>query len=426
MGKNVRNKMIKLNKTHNPDLKSWVTSANEDTTDFPIQNLPFGLFRHRGESGSFRGCTAIGDFILDLRAVNVECVGSLNTLASKGKQEWSRIRGLLSHALSNEIQRESIEPYLFPLKDVELGLPVVARDYTDFFTSYYHAYNTGKLFKPDEPVTPNFKWMPIAYHGRASSIVVSGTDILRPYGQILPVGENQPIMAPSRFLDFESELGIIIGPGNKMGETIGIDDAEDRIFGFVLLNDWSARDIQAWEYQPLGPFLSKSFATTISPWIITLEALAPFRSPAFKRFENDPPPLPHLTSKSNEKNGHFSIRIEAHLRSEECMNEILSSANYNSSYWNPAQLVVHHASNGCPMSPGDILGTGTISGPEASEAGAMLELGQMGAKPVLLSNGEQRGALNNGDTLTLCARCSDNKFRAIGFGEASGKILQEK
>ena len=238
MGKNVRYRMIKLNETHNPELKSWITSANEDTTDFPIQNLPFGLYRHRGESGSFRGCTAIGDFILDLRAVNVECVDSLNTLASKGKQEWSRIRGLLSHALSNETQRESLEPYLFPLKDVELGLPVFTRDYTDFFTSYYHAYNTGKLFKPDEPVTPNFKWMPIAYHGRASSIVVSGTEILRPYGQILPVGENQPIMAPSRFLDFEYELGIIIGPGNKMGETVGIDDAEDRIFGFVLLNDW--------------------------------------------------------------------------------------------------------------------------------------------------------------------------------------------
>jgi fumarylacetoacetase len=415
----------KVDQTHDPALKSWVVSANVAGTPFPIQNLPFGMYRKRGESGPMRGCIAIGDQLLDLAAVDAACEGDLNALAAAGRAEWQRLRRQLSKALSDEDKRGRIEPFLLPLDQAELGLPVTPRDYSDFFTSYFHAFNAGTLFRPDDPLTPNFKWMPIAYHGRASSIVVSGTDVRRPWGQILPPGANEPELAPSRFVDFETELGLVIGPGNAMGETIGIDRAEDHIFGVVLLNDWSARDIQAWEYQPLGPFLAKSFATTISPWIVTMDALAPFRSAAFQRFEGDPVPLPHLTSNANEAAGHIDIEVEAWIKPEDWKLERLSGASYASSYWNPAQLVVHQASNGCPLTPGDIFGTGTISGPKPDEAGALLELGKMGAIPITLADGSQRIALQDGDRLELRAACSRAGFRSIGFGEASGTILPE-
>jgi fumarylacetoacetase len=415
--------MTDLDHTHDPALQSWVVSANADGAQFPIQNLPFGMYRRRGNTGAFRACTAIGDHVLDLAAVDAEYAGDLNALAAQGRGEWQRLRYALSKSLSDEGTRGRIERFLTPMDEVELGLPVTPRDYSDFFTSYFHAYNAGKLFRPDDPLTPNFKWMPIAYHGRASSIVVSGTDVRRPNGQIMPQGSSEPVLGPSRFVDFETELGLVVGPGNAMGDGIPIDRAEDHIFGLVVLNDWSARDIQAWEYQPLGPFLAKSFATTISPWIVTMEALAPFRAPAFQRFEGDPAPLPHLTSAENERSGHFDIMVEAHLAPSGGKSQRISGANYASSYWNPAQLVVHQASNGCPLTPGDILGTGTISGPDPSEAGALLELGKMGATPVTLENGEQRIALLDGDRLTLGAACTREGFRSIGFGEASGTVL---
>jgi len=253
--------------------------------------------------------------------------------------------------------------------------------------------------------------------------VVSGNDVRRPNGQIVPPGASEPVFGPSRFVDFENELGLVMGPGNPMGQSIPIDQAEDHIFGVVVLNDWSARDVQAWEYQPLGPFLAKSFATTISPWIVTMDALVPFRAPAFERFDGDPAPLPYLTSPENERSGQINIMVEARIAPKRGDEQRLSGANYASSYWNPAQLVVHQTSNGCPINPGDILGTGTISGPEPSEAGALLELGKMGATPVMLENGEERIALQDGDRLTLTASCSREGFRSIGFGEASGAVL---
>lgn len=415
--------MADLDETHDMHLTSWVIGANLESADFPIQNLPFGMYRRRGDGGPMRACTAIGDRVLDLAAVDAACEHSLNALAQEGRSRWRDLRLRLSRLLSDEAQRGRAERFLVALADVELGLPVQPANYTDFFTSYYHAYNAGKLFRPDAPLTPNFKWMPIAYHGSASSIVASGTDVRRPCGQLFPAGATEPVFAATQFLDFETELGVVLGPGTCLGETVSMATAEDHIFGLVLLNDWSARDVQAWEYQPLGPFLAKSFATTVSPWIVTLEALAPFRAPAFARFAGDPTPLPHLQSIANEAAGHLDIDVEARLAPAGGVEEHLSGANYASSYWTPAQLVVHQASNGCPLVAGDILGTGTISGAEAHEAGSLLELGKMGSSPVCLQQGEQRVALQDGDALTLTASCSREGFRRIGFGRAEGAIL---
>lgn len=415
--------MSELDRTHDATLTSWIESANAPSTAFPIQNLPFGVYRKRGSAGEFRACTAIGDMVLDLAAVDAEYVGNLNALAAGGRSTWRALRARLSALLSDRSKNGSAQRFLVSLADAELGLPVAPRDYSDFFTSYYHAYNAGKLFRPDAPLTPNFKWMPIAYHGRASSIVPTGTPIHRPNGQIMPPGGTAPVFAPTRFLDFETELGLVIGPATALGETIPLARAEDHIFGIVVLNDWSARDIQGWEYQPLGPFLAKSFATTIAPWIVTLEALAPFRKPSFKRFDGDPAPLAHLTSLANEEAGHFDIGVETLLTPPGGPTQRLSATSYATSYWNPAQLVTHQASNGCPLASGDILGTGTISGPEPHEAGSLLELGKMGSAPVALEGGQKRVALEDGDTLTLTARCARIGFRSIGFGEATGTII---
>jgi fumarylacetoacetase len=415
--------MTEVDHTHAIDLESWFEPANRVKTDFPIQNLPLGMYRIAGSNDAFRACTAIGDHILDLAAVDAVYTENLNELAASGRTTWRQLRSDLSQALSDTSRRSQVERFLTPLDQVELGLPVLSRDFTDFFTSYFHAYNAGKLFRPDDPLTPNFKWMPIAYHGRASSIVLSGTAVRRPWGQIMTPDSSQPTFAPSRFVDFETELGFVIGPGTGFGDAVAIDQAEDHLFGVVLLNDWSARDIQAWEYQPLGPFLAKSFATTISPWIVTMEALAPFRVPAFKRFEGDPPPLPHLRSTANDRSGHVSINVEAHIKPALGSLQRLSRANYSSSYWNPAQLVAHHTSNGCPLNTGDLLGTGTISGPTDGEAGALLELGKMGQTPVVLEDGSTRTSLADGDVLTLRGGCEREGFRSIGFGEAAGAVM---
>ena len=314
--------------------------------------------------------------------------------------------------------------FLSRLSDVELGCPIECPNYTDFYTSYYHAFNAGSLFRPDAPLTANFKWLPIAYHGRASSIVVSGTDIVRPQGlRVLP-GKETPEFGPSVWLDYEVELGLIIGPGNPMSTSIPMDTAEDHIFGVVLLNDWSARDIQAFEYDPLGPFLAKSFATTISPWIVTLDALAPFRMPAFKRFEGDPECPAHLSSKANTKHGHLGIDVEAWLQpgNAERPHQI-SRASYASSYWTPAQLIAHHTSAGCPLIPGDILGTGTISGPSLEQAGALLELSRAGQSPIEIAPGVHRAFLEDDDTVTLKGSCQNSGYRNIGFGAAGARVL---
>ena len=415
--------MSLLDETHDPNRQSWVSSANEVSTDFPVQNLPFGVYRKRGDDGPFRTCTAIGDQVFDLAAIDGPQGSTLNDLAAAGQGVWRDLRAKLFAALTDEGQKPTLSHYLTPMSDVEMGLPVSCGDYTDFFTSWYHAYNAGRLFKPDEPVSPNFKWLPCGYNGRASSVVLSETDVMRPHGQRAMPGQPVPDFGPSAFLDYEAELGLVIGPGNGLGSSIPIDQAENHIFGVVLLNDWSARDLQAWEYQPLGPFLSKGFATTISPWIVTMEALAPFRKPGFTRFDGDPEPMPHLESDRNKAAGHLGIEIETWLQPETGGPATqLASAPYDSSYWTPSQMIAHHSSNGCPLRPGDILGTGTISGPEPEQAGSMLELSKAGREPVQLDGGGERRALEDGDTVTLRARCQDTDRRSIGFGSATGKI----
>src|SRR3954454_10837508 len=284
-----------LNRTHDPELKSWVESANDPAGDFPIQNLPLGIFRKRKTSEEPRGGVAIGDQILDLRALGMKTGPTLNALAAAGRAQWSALRKDLSAFLSSEKNRKRGSTFLTPMKEAELFLPVAIGDYTDFYAGIHHATTIGRMLRPDNPLMPNYKWVPIGYHGRASSVVVSGTRVARPNGQRKGADEPSPSFGPSRRLDYEVELGFVIGPGNPLGKSIKIEDAEKHVFGVLLLNDWSARDLQTWEYQPLGPFLAKSFATTVSPWIVTMEALEPYRVSPSPRAEGDPAPMPHLT-----------------------------------------------------------------------------------------------------------------------------------
>lgn len=415
--------MVEINETHDPALKSWVSGANEAGIDFPIQNLPFGMYRLKGETGEFKACTAIGSYILDLAAVGYNYVGSLNELADAGNTVWHALRAKLSKALSldSATEKEQYSQYLHAIDEVEMGLPVKCGDYTDYFTSYYHAYNAGMLFRPDAPLTPNFKWMPIAYHGRASTMVLTGTDIVRPKGQTMHAGA-EPKLTASAWLDYEVELAVIVGPGNKIGEPIDIVDAESHIFGITVLNDWSARDIQAWEYQPLGPFLAKNFASTLSPWVVTMEALAPYRAAPFKRFEGDPEPLDYLTSAENAKFGGIDIIVRAAISRDNNDYAQVSQASYSSSYWNPAQMVTHHTISGCSLNAGDILGTGTISGEKPEEAGSLLELTKAGKTPVALNNQQECTFLEDGDVVKISAHCQAENFNSIGFGHAVGKI----
>jgi fumarylacetoacetase len=313
------------------------------------------------------------------------------------------------------------------MKNAELAVPVRIGDYTDFYTSSFHATNIGRLFRPDNPLLPNFKWIPIGYHGRASSVVISGTPIARPNGQTMAPGANAPAFGPCQRLDYEVELGFVVGPGNALGKPIPIARALDHVFGVVLLNDWSARDIQSWEYQPLGPFLAKNFATTVSPWIVTMEALAPFHAPAFARPEGDPKPLPYLADAEDEARGHLDIRVEMFLRSEKMRREKsaphrVSAASYASCYWTPAQIVAHHASGGCNLAPGDLLGSGTISGPKEGSQGALIEITRGGKQPLVLPNGETRAFLADGDEVIERGHCEKQGFARIGFGEAAGVV----
>jgi fumarylacetoacetase len=420
---------MKTDETHDPALESWVESANAPDTDFPIQNLPFGIFRNKkSRSEPPRGGVAIGDQILDLAALGIKTGPTLNALAAQERAVWRNLRKELSKALSKKNKAyKRLEKYLLPMKDAEMQLPVSVGDYSDFYSGIHHATNIGKLLRPDNPLLPNYKWIPIGYHGRASSIVVSGTPIVRPSGQLKPADAPAPTFAPSKRLDYEAELGFIVGPGNPLGKPISIKYALDHVFGVVLLNDWSARDIQAWEYQPLGPFLAKSFATTVSPWVVTLEALAPFRAPAFARAEGDPKPLPYLFNEQDQREGGFSIEVEMHLRSAKMKQQKapaarLSRGNFKDSYWTLGQIVTHQTSNGTNLQPGDLLGSGTLSGTTPDSLGSMMELTQAGKNPVQLPGGETRTFAEDGDEVIERGSASSNNHKRIGFGEASGSI----
>ncbi|MDV2993569.1 MAG: hypothetical protein N4J56_003223 [Chroococcidiopsis sp. SAG 2025] len=431
-----------IDRTHNPNLRSWVDSANQKDTDFPIQNLPFGVFRPRNSNNSRIG-VAIGDQILDLTAccqagllqelpqeLQAACtVPKLNQLMAMGSRAASALRDRLSQLLRADAQNPPLESkILYSMSEAELLLPADIGDYTDFYASIFHATNVGKLFRPDNPLLPNYKHVPIAYHGRASSIVPSGTEIARPKGQRKSSGESVPSFGFSQHLDYELEVGFFISNGNQLGHPISIDDAEEHIFGLCLVNDWSARDIQAWEYQPLGPFLSKSFATTISPWVVTLEALAPFRCASFQRPQEDPLPLPYLSSAHDTQLGGIDLTVEALVRSEqmraaEMQPFRLSRASFQSMYWTLAQMLAHHSSNGCNLRSGDLLASGTVSGAEAGTQGCLLEITQRGSKPIQLPTGEVSSYLNDGDEIELRGYCEQEGYARVGFGECRGRIL---
>ena len=414
---------MKLDATHDPALKSWVESANEPGCDFPIQNLPYGVFKKKNSAEKPRGGVAIGDQILDLAALGIKTGPRLNGIAAMGRRAWKQLRARLSKGLSNGKARKRLSRYLLPMKQAQLFLPLEIGDYTDFFAGIHHAANMGRMLRPDNPLLPNYKWVPIGYHGRGSSIVVSGTDVVRPRGQVKAPDEGEPRFTSSRRLDYEAELGFVIGPGNRLGRSIPVKEALNHVFGVVLLNDWSARDIQAWEYQPLGPFLAKSFATTISPWVVTLEALAPYRCPAFARPATDPEPLSYLWDEQDQRAGGFAIEIEMHLRTPKTKTPVrLSRGNFRDSYWTAAQMVAHQSSNGCNLRPGDLLGSGTISGATPDTYGSMMEVTQGGKQPLSLPGGETRAFLEDGDEVIQRGRCAREGYATIGFGEAKGTI----
>ncbi|WP_252180346.1 fumarylacetoacetase [Endozoicomonas sp. 4G] len=432
--------MISLNETHDVNLTSWVSCANTSDTDFPIQNLPFAVFRT--DSEPFRCGVAIGNQILDLKATAdvkpfegkaadalAACAQkNLNPLMELGFEYWSALRLSLSRALRTGSELESqLKPCLITMNKAEFALPCQIRDYTDFYSSIHHAKAVGSLFRPDNPLLPNYKWVPIGYHGRASSIEVSGQTFHRPAGQTKAPDAESPAYGPCKRLDYELEMGIFIGQGNQLGNAIALDKTDQHIFGMCLLNDWSARDIQAWEYQPLGPFLAKSFASTISPWIVTLEALAPFRT-GYLRPTEDPQPLPYLSSEENSILGALDIQLEVLLqtpamKSAQQSMEKLSQSSFKHSYWSVGQMVAHHASNGCNLQSGDLLGTGTQSGPRPEEAGSLLELTKGGKEPLTLTNGEQRTFLQDGDTVIMKGWCEKEGAASIGFGEVAATVL---
>ena len=436
-----------LDETHDPALRSWIESANDPSTDFPVQNLPFGVFRRRETHDSPRIGVAIGDMVLDatgcvdaglfdpLSTSVVEALDSLtlNRVMALDRDDRRALRKRLSEALRLEPggtgnPRHMVGAFLMPMAEVELLLPVAIGDYSDFYASLFHATNVGRLFRPENPLLPNYKHVPIGYHGRASSIVVSGTPVARPSGQTRPGNTAGPVFGPSLQLDYELEVGILIGPGSQLGQPIPIDCAEQHVFGLCLVNDWSARDIQQWESQPLGPFLSKSFATSVSPWVVTLEALAPFRAAAFSRLEGDPEPLPYLQSAADRQAGGFAVTLEVWLSSRRMRDERrdavrLSRGSFTSMYWTPAQIVTHQASNGCNLRTGDLLASGTVSGPGADERGSLLELTWRGSDPIGLPTGEQRRFLEDGDEVILRGYCEREGFRRIGFGECRGTIV---
>ena len=434
--------IIELNATHDPSLRSWVTSANIGGTDFPIQNLPFAVFRRAGGFEEFRGGVAIGDQILDLRAAYRRnlfppavrtilaacCEPTLNRCMALGPEASSNLRRWLSDALREGSPVSAhLQSDLVPQAQAEFALPAEIGDYTDFYTSIHHATAVGRLFRPDNPLLPNYRWVPIAYHGRSSSIGISEQDFRRPAGQTMPVGSQRPVVGSSQRLDFELEVGIFIGAGNVSGTSIPVRDAEGHVFGLCLLNDWSARDLQGWEYQPLGPFLGKNFATTLSPWIVTLEALAPFRLP-FLRAPSDPQPLSYLDDTDMRWSGVLDIQLEVALQTSRMRiaglaAQTLAVSNFRHAYWTIAQMIAHHTVNGCNLRPGDLLGSGTMSGAAPNEAGSLLELTAGGTQPITLVSGETRKFLEDGDRVLLRGFCEREGQVRIGFGAAAGTVL---
>jgi fumarylacetoacetase len=405
--------------THDPALESWVESANRPGARFPIQNLPFGSFHDTG-SREVRLGVAIGDRVLDATAAFH--LDSMKSVMALPREARAGLRRRISDFLA--VRRPGADAFLVPMAEVELVLPCEIGDYTDFYASIHHATNVGSLFRPENPLLPNYKWLPVAYHGRASSVVLSGTPVRRPWGQIATGPAGPPVYAPSRRLDYELELGAFLGPGNVPGEPIPGEQAMDHIFGVCLLNDWSARDIQAWEYQPLGPFLAKNFATSISPWVVTLEALEPFRRPAPPRPDADPPPLPHLRAGAADA---LAITLEVWLRTARMSDAVrVSHSTFSCMYWTLGQMVAHHTSNGCPIRPGDLIGSGTVSGPERENRGCLLELTRGGAEPFALPGGETRRFLEDGDEVTLRGWCEAPGFRPISLGECRGRILEAR
>jgi len=420
--------MSETDHTHNPALQSWVESANAADAEFPIQNLPFGRFRNAADA-PWRIGIAIGDQVLDLQRAGLITHADMNGLMALAPPQRRALRSAISQGLARSSDRQAAwQAALLPMAGVQLGLPCHIGDYTDFYVGIHHATAVGKLFRPDNPLLPNYKWVPIGYHGRASTIQASGHAFARPSAQLKGPQDDAPRLAPTQRLDYELELGLFIGRPNAQGTPITIDEAEDHVFGVALFNDWSARDVQAWEYQPLGPFLSKNFASTVSPWIVTMEALAPFRKP-FVRPAGDPQPLPYLDSALNRAQGAIDIDLEvwlqtAAMREAGLAAERIASSNFaDAAYWTAAQLVAHHTVNGCSLNPGDLFGSGTLSGSLPEQAGSLLELSAGGKQAITLRNGEQRTFLQDGDTVTLRGRCTRDGWRSIGFGACAGSVL---
>jgi fumarylacetoacetase len=429
-----------LNATHDANLRSWVESANDSAGDFPIQNLPFGVFS-RGDDRARVG-VAIGDRIADVSALDEKmfsggasevakhCAsGSLNGVMAERPANLSAFRARMSELLrEGSADRATVEVALVPMSEARLHLPAEVGDYTDFYASIYHATNVGKLFRPDNPLLPNYKHVPIGYHGRASSLVPSGAPVVRPSGQTRPSEKDPPTFGPTNALDYEAEVGFFIGQPNVLGHPIPIEEAPRHIFGFCLVNDWSARDIQSWEYQPLGPFLAKNFATTVSPWVVTMEAIEPYRVPAFFRPADDPRPLGYLSSDREEREGGIDLNIEAFIstvlmRDGGLRPARISRASFCEMYWTTAQMLTHHASNGCNLRTGDLLASGTVSGPEEGMQGCLLEITRRGANPLALPSGEERKFLLDGDEIILRGYLQREGFARIGLGECSGRIV---
>ena len=428
--------MTSPDETHDPSRRSWVESA-DGHSDFPIQNLPLGIFSVT--NGPRIGC-AIGDQVLDLRGMAETGLlddrwvpplsePTLNNWFSLGRDEGRALRRLLSDLLSAEAQREAVEPHLLPQAEATMHLPCAIGDYTDFYVGIHHATNVGKQFRPDNPLLPNYKYVPIGYHGRASSVRVSGEPVIRPKGQRKAPDADVPEYGPTRRLDYELELGIFIGSGNPLGEPVPIDEASEHIAGYCLLNDWSARDLQAWEYQPLGPFLAKNFLTSISPWVVMPEALVPFRTSMPPRPAGDPKALPYLTSSDDDRSGALGIDLEVTILTEAMRKSgaapfpLSKGSAASAMYWSAAQIVAHHTSNGCNLQPGDLIGTGTLSTDQDTGLGSLLEISKGGKDPIALPNGETRSFLEDGDELTLKARCSADGVVTIGFGSCSGRVM---
>ncbi|MDE3152320.1 MAG: fumarylacetoacetase [Gemmatimonadota bacterium] len=426
--------------THDSALRSWVPGADAPGGEFPIQNLPFGVFRRRGTGGAPRVGVAIGDRVCDVaaaaergliagdaRAAAEACASdSLNALMGMGPEAARALRHALVELLREGGSGERhADRLLAPMADVELFVPSRVGGYTDFYASIYHATNVGSMFRPDNPLLPNYKYVPIGYHGRASSIVASGTEVRRPWGQTRNSPDAPPQFGPSRRLDYELEVGLYVGAGNALGEPVPVSSAESHLFGLGLVNDWSARDVQTWEYQPLGPFLAKNFATTVSPWVVTMDALAPFRAPAFARPTGDPAPLAYLAQPAEAAGVDLTLEVwlsTAAMRANGTAPMLVSRGSFTHMYWSVAQLVAHHTSNGCNLQPGDLLASGTVSGPDKESRGCLLERTWKGTEPLTLPGGETRAFLEDGDEVVLRGYCERAGRARIGFGECRGRI----